>query len=196
MPLGVIVSAALFGASASAAGLPVAAVLPAAAIAPVLVVADPVSSPATAPGRWLHGGLFGALVRMFTLGWQGAAAVCAILVSAATVSLRRVQAANRAAGEQARIESLVRGIPGMAELPERSGGTLGTVVIDLKRGRAASDITTDTLATALSDPANWSALGPGEDLAGLGQRPDYAQVHILRDRDEVPVMLLPIAGSG
>ncbi len=42
----------------------------------------------------------------------------------------------RAAEEQARIESLMRGIPGMAELLEQSGGTLDTVVIDLERGRA------------------------------------------------------------
>jgi Na+-transporting NADH:ubiquinone oxidoreductase subunit C len=123
-------------------------------------------------------------------------AVCAILVSAATVYLRPIQAANRAAEEQARIESLVRGIPGMSELLEQSGGTLGTVVIDLERGRATPEITTDTLELALSDPANWSALDPSDDLAALGQRPDYAQVYVLRDGGEVSVVLLPIAGSG
>ena len=123
-------------------------------------------------------------------------AICAILVSAATVYLRPIQAANRAAEEQARIEGLVRGIPGMSELMEQAGGTLGTVVIDLERGRAASEITVDTLEIALSDPANWSALDPGEDLAALGQRPDYAQVYLLRDGGEVSVVLLPITGSG
>ncbi|MHA6326822.1 FMN-binding protein [Roseivivax sp. CAU 1753] len=123
-------------------------------------------------------------------------AVCAILVSTATVYLRPIQAANRAAEEQARVESLVRGIPGMAELLERSGGTLGTVVIDLARGRAAQTVTPDTLEAALADPANWSALDPAADLAGLGQRPDYAQVFLLRDDDRVAVALLPISGSG
>ncbi|MEA5415493.1 hypothetical protein, partial [Synechococcus sp. BA-132 BA5] len=57
------------------------------------------------------------------------AAVCALLVSSATVLLRPIQTANRAAEEQARIEALVRGIPGMADLLEQSGGTLSTVVI-------------------------------------------------------------------
>jgi Na+-transporting NADH:ubiquinone oxidoreductase subunit B len=44
MPLGVILSATLFGSIAWAAGLPVSAVLPASAIALVLLVADPVTS--------------------------------------------------------------------------------------------------------------------------------------------------------
>lgn len=123
-------------------------------------------------------------------------AACAILVSTATVYLRPIQAANRAAEEQARIDGLVRGIPGMADLLEGSGGALGTVVIDLDRGRAASGITIDTLEAALSDPANWTALEPGDDLAGIGQRPDFAQVYVLRDAGEVSVVLLPISGAG
>ncbi|MBF9029030.1 FMN-binding protein [Rhodobacterales bacterium HKCCE3408] len=123
-------------------------------------------------------------------------ATCAILVSAATVYLRPIQTANRAAEEQARIESLVRGIPGMSALLERSGGTLSTVVIDLDRGRAAETVTPVTLEAALADPANWTTLGPGEDLAGLGQRPDYAQVFLLRDGEDVSLVLLPISGAG
>jgi Na+-transporting NADH:ubiquinone oxidoreductase subunit C len=123
-------------------------------------------------------------------------AVCAILVSVATVTLRPIQAANRAAEEQARIEALVRGIPGMSSLLEQSGGTLGTVVIDLARGRAADEVTPATLEAALADPANWSAIPASEDLADLGQRPNYAQVYLLRDGGEVSVVLLPITGTG
>ena len=123
-------------------------------------------------------------------------AVCAALVSGATVVLRPIQAANRAAEEQARIEALVRGIPGMADLLEQSGGTLSTVVIDLARGRAAADVTPATLETALADPANWTALDPGQDLAGLGQRPDFAQVFLLRDGEAVSLVLLPLSGQG
>lgn len=123
-------------------------------------------------------------------------AVCALLVSGATVLLRPIQSANRAAEEQARIEALVQGIPGMAELLQASGGALSTVVIDLARGRAAADVTPATLEAALADPANWTALEPGADLAGLGQRPDFAQVFLLRDGAEISLILLPIAGAG
>lgn len=123
-------------------------------------------------------------------------AVCAVLVSGATVILRPIQAANRAAEEQARLEALVAGIPGMSALLESSGGTLSTVVIHLARGRAAADITPDTLETALADTANWTALSPSEDIAGLGQRPDFAQIYLLRDGERISLALLPVAGAG
>lgn len=123
-------------------------------------------------------------------------AVCAVLVSGATVILRPIQTANRAAEEQARIEALVRGIPGMASLLEASGGQLSTVVVDLEKGRAAAEVTPATLEAALADPANWTALEAGEDLAGLGQRPNIAQVYLLRQGEEISLILLPISGAG
>lgn len=123
-------------------------------------------------------------------------AVCAALVSGATVLLRPIQAANRAAEEQARIEALVQGIPGMATILEQSGGSLSTVIIDLESGRAAADVTPETLEAALSDPANWTAFDAGADLAGLGQRPDFAQVFLLRGGEVISLVLLPLSGQG
>lgn len=123
-------------------------------------------------------------------------AVSAALVSGATVILRPIQAANRAAEEQARIEALVLGVPGMAELLKQSGGTLTTVVVDLKTGRAASGVSPANLETALTDPSNWTALEDGKDLAGLGQRPDFAQIFLLRDGEAISLVLLPMAGQG
>ncbi len=123
-------------------------------------------------------------------------AFCAVLVSGATVYLRPIQAANRAAEEQARITALVAAIPGMSELLEQTGGVLGTVVVDLDSGRAAADVTPDTLQAALADTANWTALDPAADIAGLGQRPDFAQIYLLRNGEDVSLVLLPIAGAG
>ncbi len=123
-------------------------------------------------------------------------AVCAAFVSGATVVLRPIQAANRAAEERARIDALVRGIPGMADLLEETGGALSTVVIDLDSGRAARNVTPQTLDSALRDPGNWTALSETQDLAGLGQRPNYVQVFLLREGDAVSLVLLPIAGQG
>ncbi|SIN77018.1 FMN-binding protein [Vannielia litorea] len=123
-------------------------------------------------------------------------AICAVLVSGATVLLRPIKAANRAAEEQARIAALVRGVPGMAELLERAGGTLSTVVIDLDTGRAATGVTPDTLEATLADAANWTALETGEDVAGIGHRPDFAQIYLLREGETVSLVLLPVAGQG
>lgn len=124
------------------------------------------------------------------------AVVCAALVSGATVMLRPIQTANRAAEQQARIAALVQGIPGMAALLEQSGGTLSTVVIDLDTGRAAADVTPATLDAALADPNNWTALEPGQDIAGIGHRPDYARIFLLREGDRVSLVLLPLSGQG
>ncbi len=123
-------------------------------------------------------------------------AICALLVSGATVMLRPIQAANRAAEEQARIEALISGIPGMTDILQQSGGTLSTVVIDLEDGRAAQDVTSETLEATLADPANWTALDAGADLAGLGHRPNYAQIFLLRQGDEISLVLLPLTGQG
>ena len=58
-------------------------------------------------------------------------AVCALLVSGATVMLRPIQQANRAAEQQTRIEALVPAIPGMADAP---GSSRAATPID-RRGR-------------------------------------------------------------
>src|SRR5690606_23371036 len=97
----------------------------------------------------------------------------------------------------ARLSALVAGIPGMSGVLAQAGGTPGTVVIDLSRGAAAREVTPETLPAALEEAGNWTALSPAEDIAGLGQRPDYAQIYLLRDASgAISLALLPIAGSG
>ena len=124
-------------------------------------------------------------------------AACALLVSGATVILRPIQAANRAAEQQAQLEALIAGIPGMSKLLSTAGGTLSTVIIDLPHGRAAPNISPESLPTALADPVNWTTLTPEQDLAGLTQRPNFAQIYLLRDSaGEISVAILPIAGRG
>ncbi|SMY07311.1 NADH:ubiquinone reductase (Na(+)-transporting) subunit C [Flavimaricola marinus] len=123
-------------------------------------------------------------------------AISAALVSGATVALRPIQTANRAAEEQARIAALVEGIPGMATILEQSGGELSTVVVDLSTGRAVADLRPAMLEAALLDADNWTTLDAAQDLAGLGQRPNFIQVFLLRDEDEVSLVLLPISGQG
>lgn len=124
-------------------------------------------------------------------------AICALLVTAATVVLRPIQAENRAAEQRARLESLIAAVPGISSLIEEAGGdSLSTVVIDLDRGAAAADVTPETLEAALSDQANWTALSPTEDVAGIGNRPNYAQIYLLRSGEKVSLAILPVVGNG
>ncbi|SMX42371.1 NADH:ubiquinone reductase (Na(+)-transporting) subunit C [Maliponia aquimaris] len=123
--------------------------------------------------------------------------LCAALVTGATVVLRPIQAANRAAEVQVRLEALLSAIPGMTQLLSANpDAAVSTVVVDLTTGRAARDITPATLETALQDTANWTPLKPEDDLADLGARPDIAQVYVLRQGDQVRLLILPVAGSG
>jgi Na+-transporting NADH:ubiquinone oxidoreductase subunit C len=124
-------------------------------------------------------------------------AICAIAVTGATVLLRPIQAQNRAAEQQARLEALIAAVPGMSQLIEEAGGeALSTVVIDLDTGAAATTVTPETLETALADPSNWTALGAGDDTAGIGNRPNYAQIYLLRSGDRVSLAIMPMAGTG
>ncbi len=124
-------------------------------------------------------------------------AVCAVLVTVATVTLRPIQAQNRAAEQQARLEALIAAVPGISDLIAQAGGeALSTVVIDLDAGAAATEVTAETLETALSDASNWTTLSPADDVAGIGNRPDYAQIYLLRDGERVSLAILPVVGTG
>lgn len=123
--------------------------------------------------------------------------LCAALVSGATVVLRPIQAANRAAEVQVRLEALLAAIPGMTELlSESPDAALSTVVVNLDTGAADKEVTPETLETALQDTANYTPLKPENDVADIGVRPDFAQVYVLRQDDRVRLLILPIAGSG
>lgn len=125
------------------------------------------------------------------------ALICTLLVTGATVILRPVQTANRAAETQLRLETMLSAIPGMSALLEaQEDATISTVVIDLNTGHAARDVTPETLSTALLDTGNWTTLSPEQDVAGISNRPNYAQVYMLRNGDDVELMILPIAGAG
>jgi NADH:ubiquinone oxidoreductase, Na(+)-translocating, C subunit len=123
--------------------------------------------------------------------------ICAVLVTTATVMLRPIQAQNRAAEQQARLEALVAAVPGISALLEEAGdAALSTVVIDLETGAAAKSVTPETLETALADPANWTTLSATDDIAGIGSRPNYAQIYLLRSGETVRLAILPVVGSG
>ncbi len=124
-------------------------------------------------------------------------AFCAVMVTGATFMLRPIQQANRAAEQQARLEGLVAAIPGMSQmLAKADGAALSVVVIDLAEGAAAPDIRPATLEAALQLPENWTALPPEADMAGIGHRPNLAQIYLLRDGDAVTLAILPVFGAG
>lgn len=126
-------------------------------------------------------------------------AICALLVSGATVLLRPIQQANRAAEQQMRLDTLLAAIPGMDDiLAQAGGGNLSAVVVDLASGQAAPGITPATVETALAQPENWTPLSPEQDMAQIRNRPNYAQIFLLRDSNSnaIRLAILPVFGAG
>lgn len=87
MPAGVVLSAALVGAGAAAAGMLPEPALLAGGVVLALLVADPVTSPATMLGRWIGGAFFVLLLVFFAAGWTGAAPVQIAVAAALLASL-------------------------------------------------------------------------------------------------------------
>jgi Na+-transporting NADH:ubiquinone oxidoreductase subunit B len=83
----IIIAAVLVVAAAALFGVNVSSVITASAVVLVLLVCDPVASATTALGRWLNGFLYGALVVVFALYWQGAAAIQIAVAAALLASL-------------------------------------------------------------------------------------------------------------
>lgn len=125
-------------------------------------------------------------------------AICAVLVTGATVALRPIQSQNRALEQQTRLEALLAEIPGLSEILAVSDDmALSTVVVDLRRAEAAQDVTPETLPAALANSSNWTELAPQEDIANLGSRANLKQVYLLRGPDDrVELVVLPVSGTG
>lgn len=87
MPAQVIAGAVLVAGGAAAAGLLGEPALLAGGIVLVLLVADPVTSAITLPGRWINGALYAALLTLFATGWAGAAPIQIAVAAALLTSL-------------------------------------------------------------------------------------------------------------
>ena len=84
---GVILGAVIVFGAAYLLGVDLSSNFPAVAVVLVMLVCDPVTSAATRLGRWLYGALFAALVVLFTVQWDGAAAIQLSAAAALLASL-------------------------------------------------------------------------------------------------------------
>ncbi len=124
-------------------------------------------------------------------------AVCAVLVTAATVYLRPHPNAEPRGRRAAWSGSAAVVYPRHGRYrSRRRRQRTDSVIVNLEKGRAAEGLTTQALQDALDDPQNWTQLAPEQDTAGIGARPDIAQIFILRQDDRISLLILPILGSG
>lgn len=123
-------------------------------------------------------------------------AVCAVVVSGASVMLSPRIDANLAAERQAKLDELIASMPALADLLAESGAeTMETLVVDLTSATRTDRAEADMQALA-QDADTSTALTPEQDFAGIGSRPDFAQISVLKSGDKVELVILPIYGAG
>jgi len=120
-------------------------------------------------------------------------------VTATAVVLRPVQQANLDAARGSRLALMLAELPGLAGFVQQNNAdTLETVLIDLQSGTQATGISMaefDFLA-AQTDPARSTVLAPEADIATIGRRPNTAPIYLLRDGEQLALVVLPVYGTG
>jgi Na+-transporting NADH:ubiquinone oxidoreductase subunit C len=126
-------------------------------------------------------------------------AVSALLVAGTAVTLRPFQEANRAAERQERLDAMIAALPGMADLLAVSGAdSLETIIVDLRTGTIAEglDPAQFDARAAAKDPATSTPLAAEIDIAGIGQRSNLARIHLVKARDALRLVILPVYATG
>lgn len=124
--------------------------------------------------------------------------VCAIVVSAAAVSLRPMQQQNV-------VEDMKRNILAAAGMLDRGRSVaeqfeiIETRVVELASGQFADHIDPDEFdqRKAAQEPASSRRLSSDADMAGIRRLEDYSLVYIVRGADDsIETLILPVRGYG
>lgn len=131
--------------------------------------------------------------------------VCSVIVSAAAVSLRPLQALN----QELDIKSNILQAAGMAERGasaeriEELFARFEPRLVDLRTGRfitpeelGVPDVLSYDQYRAAGDPNMSIRLSDGQDIANIRRRPHAATVYILEEDGELVRVVLPIHGPG
>ena len=125
--------------------------------------------------------------------------LCAVVVSATSVSLKPLQDAHLEAERAARMEAMLDTLPGLRGLMEDAGVTaLETRMVDLSEGRFAPEIDAegfDAIASA-ADPETSIEIPANADPAGLKRRETHAPVYLLARDGEIQLLVLPMRATG
>ena len=123
----------------------------------------------------------------------GLSLVCSVVVSVAAVGLKPRQEANAEASRRAEILRAAGLMREGVNVDQVFGERVDARVLDLETGMLAEGMDPD----ALSDgPGTGTPLPAAEDLAGIGRRPRYVPVYLIRDGDELQSLVLPVHGYG
>lgn len=123
--------------------------------------------------------------------------VCATLVTASVLVLRPLQLENREREREQQVRVLVSTLPGLGELLGEAGeAELEVRVVELASGAYAPWVDPEELLRARDHQRESVPLPPERDLAGIGERPRYAPVYLLRRGGVLHALVLPVYGKG
>ncbi len=132
--------------------------------------------------------------------------VCSVFVSAAAVILKPLQEANKARD----LKNNILSVAGLQDIVAKAGQNyeqmsiadkfkfIETRIVDLRTGEYADDIDAESfdLRQAARDPQLSAVLDRDKDRAGIGRRPHYAPVYLVKDGEQVRDVVIPIYGKG
>ncbi len=127
------------------------------------------------------------------------ASLSAAAVTITAVSLKPLQDANIERDRQQRMEEMLASVPGLTDiLKGANADSLETRIIDLDKGTyvAGIDPASFDVAAVAADPGRSVALPADADIAGIGRRPNFAPVHLVRQDGRLLLVILPVYGSG
>lgn len=123
--------------------------------------------------------------------------VCSIIVSAASVSLKPMQQANKQIDFNRNILQAA-GLYEEGVSVEEQFKQVETKVIDLRTGKFTDDVDAATYdqRKATKEPSLSEVLDKKEDIAGIKRREFYSEVYLVNDGNGLSKLILPIRGYG
>ena len=120
--------------------------------------------------------------------------VCSVAVSGVAIALRERQELNRE-NDRKKVILQVAGLYEANEPIETLFEQVETRVVDLETGEYVDEPGFDQRAAA-TDPAQSIAIPADEDIAKIKRRAKHASVYLVKDGDQVRLMILPVHGYG
>lgn len=128
---------------------------------------------------------------------------CSAAIALTVSFLHPYKEANRARERQSQIEQIIASAPGLEGILDSSadGATelrLEARIVDLETGDYVPRVDPDRFdaQAAARDPESGVKIPQEADIAGLGRRARWARVYIVRDRDRLRLLVLPVEGAG
>ena len=125
--------------------------------------------------------------------------VCSVLVSAAAVGLRPIQAANKELYQKQNI-LIAAGMEDPEKTVDQLFENIESILVDLETGEPVSEGVVDPETydpvKAAKNPELSIEIPADKDIAGIKRREKYARVYLVKENGKTTKIILPVYGKG